>query len=139
MEKLDSALCQWIVLYINYFNFQFSYLHNFANQITLKSGLPQKFSTIMGQINAPFWTHVGHKGWSKDGKTFIGCYTIALKFWDELNANFALLYFSSYSSIKKLQPYLKNLEKNNKAVHLRLVLTYLFTRMDQKCTNDTRF
>ena len=29
MEKLDSALCQCIVLYTNYFNFQFSYLHTF--------------------------------------------------------------------------------------------------------------
>ena len=27
MEKLDSALCQWIVLYNNYFNFQFPYVH----------------------------------------------------------------------------------------------------------------
>ena len=33
-------------------------------------------------------------------KTFIRSYTIALKFLDEFNANFALLYFSSYSSIK---------------------------------------
>ena len=43
---------------------------------------------------------MGHKEWEKDGKTFTRCYTIALKFWDELNANFVLLYFSSYRSIK---------------------------------------
>ena len=27
MKKLDSALCQQIVLYTHYFNFQFSYLY----------------------------------------------------------------------------------------------------------------
>ena len=46
-------------------------------------------------INIPLWTHLGHKGWRKDGKTFIRCYTIALKFWNEFNANFVLLYFLS--------------------------------------------
>ena len=35
MEKLDSALCQWIVLYTHYFNFHFSYLHTFYKPITL--------------------------------------------------------------------------------------------------------
>ena len=30
MEKIDSALCQWIALYTRYFNFQFSYLHSFS-------------------------------------------------------------------------------------------------------------
>ena len=45
---------------------------------------------------------MGQKGWRKDGKTFIRCYTIALKFWDEFNSNFALSYFSSYSSIKMI-------------------------------------
>ena len=54
------------------------------------------------------------------------CYTIALKLWDEFNANFALLYFSSYSSIKMWHFFLKNAEKNNNAVQLRLVLTYPF-------------
>ena len=39
MEKLDSALCQGIVLYNNYFNFQFSHLHRFykPNDIKTKS------------------------------------------------------------------------------------------------------
>ena len=83
-----------------------------------------KFSTIMEQINVPLWAQMGHKGWRKDGKTFIRCYTIALKFWDKFNANFVLLYFSSYSSIKMQHLYLKDVEKNNKAVHLRLVQTY---------------
>ena len=30
--------------------------------------------------------------------------SIALKFWDEFNANFVLLYFSSYSLIKNMTP-----------------------------------
>ena len=132
MVKLHSALYQWIVLYTNYLNFQFSYLHIFYKPKKIKTKPSTKvqtlfkFSTIMGQINIPLWTHMGHKGWRKDGKTFIRCYTIALKLWDEFNANFVLLYFSSYSSIKMWHFFLKNVEKNNKAVHLRLVLTYLF-------------
>ena len=134
MEKLDSALhCVYelcYILIISIFNFLI-FIH-FTNQITLKPSLAQKlklifkFSTIMEQINVPLWTHMGHKGWRKDGKTFIRCYTIALKYWDEFNANFVLLYFSSYSSIKMWCPCLKNVEKNNKAVPLSLVLTYLF-------------
>ena len=129
---------QWIVsmnelcyiLIISTFNFLL--FIQFTNQIILKTSLAQKlklifkFSTIKGQINVPLWTHMGHKGWRKDGKTFIRCYTIALKLWDEFNANFVLLYFSSYSSIKMWHTFLKNVEENNKAVHLRLVLTYLF-------------
>ena len=53
MEKLDSALYQWIVLYTNHFNSQFSYLHSFYKPKTLKPSLGQKlklilkFSTIM--------------------------------------------------------------------------------------------
>ena len=47
---------------------------------------------------------MGYKGWRKDGKTFIRCYIIALKFWDEFNSNFVLSYFSSYSSIKDVTP-----------------------------------
>ena len=132
MEKVDSAFCQWIVLYTNSIFNVLIFIH-FANQITkLKPSKAQKwklifrFITIMGQIRVPLWTQKGHKRWRKDGKTFIKCYTIALKFWDEFNANFALWYFSSYSWIKKWHLCIKNLEKNNKAVDLRLVLTYLF-------------
>ena len=131
MENLTvhcvNELCY--ILIISIFNFLI-FIH-FTNQITLKPSLAQKlklifkFSTIMEQINVPLWTHMGHKGWRKDGKTFIWCYTIALKFWDEFNANFVLLYFSTCSSIKMWHLYLKNMEKNNKVVHLRLVLTYL--------------
>ena len=36
MEKLDSALRQWIVSYTHYFNFQFSIFIQFTNQITLQ-------------------------------------------------------------------------------------------------------
>ena len=105
-------------------NFNFLIFIHFTNQITLKPSLAQKlklifkFSMIMGQINIPLWTHMGHKGWRKDGKTFIRCYTIALKLWDEFNTNFVLLYFSSYSSIKMWHLFLKNVEKSNKAVPL---------------------
>ena len=128
MKKLDSKLCQWMdfcyILIIS--NFNFLIFINFTNQITLKPSLEQmlklkfKFSTIKGKINAPLWAHMEHKGWRKDGKTFIRCYTIALKFWDEFNSNFVLSYFSSYSSIIKIwHIYLKNVEKNSKAVHLK--------------------
>ena len=55
--------------------------------------------------------HMGHKGWRKDEKTFITCYTIALKFWDEFSANFVLLYFSSHRSIKMWNLSLKNVEQ----------------------------
>ena len=134
MEKLEkwivsmNELCYILIILI----FNFLIFIHFTNQITLKPSLAQKlklifkFSTIMEQINVPLWTHMGHKGWRKDGKTFIRCYTIALKLWDEFNANFVLLYFSSYSSIKMWHLYLKHVEKNNKAVHLRLVFTYFF-------------
>ena len=47
------------------------------------------------------------KGW----KNF---YTIALKFWDQFNANSVLFYLSSYNSIKMRHLYLKHVEKNNK-------------------------
>ena len=128
MHHCVYELCY--ILIISIFNFLI-FIH-FTNQITLKPSLAQKlklifkFSTIMGQINIPLWTHMGHKGWRKDGKTFIRCYTIALKLWDKFKANFVLLYFSSYSSIKMWHLCLKNMEKNNKAVHLMLVFTFLF-------------
>ena len=51
--------------------------------------------------------HMGHKRQRKVGKTFIRCCTIALKFWGEFNANFVLLYCSSYSSIKMWHLYPK--------------------------------
>ena len=44
MEKLDSALCQWIVVYINYCNFLFFYFHIFykTNNIETKPGAKVK-------------------------------------------------------------------------------------------------
>ena len=111
LKKPYSALCQWIVLYIHYFDFKFSYFLDFPNQITLKESLAKKlrlnfkFSLIKRQIYITLWIHLGIKkvmenGWKMDGKTFMRCYNIALKFWDEFNANFALLYCSGYRSIK---------------------------------------
>ena len=118
------------ILIISIFNFLI-FIH-FTNQIILKPSLAQKsklifkFGTIMEQINIPLWTHMGHKGWRKDKKTFIRSDTIALKFWDEFNTKCVLLYFSCYSSIKIWHLRLKNVEKNNKVVPLRVVLAYLF-------------
>ena len=51
---------------------------------------------------------MGHKELREDGKTFTRCFTIALKFWDEFNANLVFLYFSSYKSIKIWHLYFKN-------------------------------
>ena len=100
-------MCQWIVLYAHYFNFPFSLIFiRFTNQKTLNQSLVQKlnlifkFSLMKRQINIPHWTFVWYKGWGKDEKTSISCSPIALKFWDEFNASFVLLYFSSYRSIK---------------------------------------
>ena len=130
MEKLYSALCQWIVLHTHYINF-FTFIH-FTNQITLIQNLAQRlklilrFSSTKRQKNIPLWTHLRHTGWRKNGKTFIRCYTIVLKFWDEFNANFVLLYFLSYRSIKVWHLYLKYVFKNNKVVHLRLLFQILF-------------
>ena len=84
-----------------------------------------KLGLIKRQINIPLWTYIGYKRWIKDGKTFARCYTIALNFWHEYDVNFVLLYFSSYRLIKSWHLYLKNVEKNNKAVHLRLLSAYL--------------
>ena len=51
----------------------------------------------MEQINVSLCAQMGQKGWRNDGKTFIKGYTVALKFWDDFNSNFVLLYFSSYN------------------------------------------
>ena len=115
-----------IILIVNFLIF----IH-FTNHITLKQSLAQKlnfiykFSSIMRLINIPLWTHMGQKGWTKDEKSFARCYTIALKFWGEFDSNFALLYVSSYRSIKIWHFYLKNVKKNNKVLHLRLFFIYL--------------
>ena len=65
MEKLDGALCQLIVLYTNYFIFQFSHLHTFYKQNNIKikhsTKVIFKFSTIMEHVNVLLWTHMGHK------------------------------------------------------------------------------
>ena len=77
-----NEVCYILIISI----FKFLIFVYFTNQIALKPSLAQtlklvfKFSTIKGQINAPFWTHMGHKGRTMDRKTFIRYYTIALKF-----------------------------------------------------------
>ena len=72
--------------------FQFSYLYALykPNNITTKLSLKVKSSKLARQreINIRLWTHMRHKGWRKNGKTFTRCYTIAVKFWDEFNANY---------------------------------------------------
>ena len=76
MEKLDSVLCQWTLLYTNYFNFQFSYCNTFYKPNNIKTKPSKKvktlfeFTTIKGQINVPLWTHMEHGGW-KDAKTLL--------------------------------------------------------------------
>ena len=134
MEKLDSALFLRIVLYTNYFNFKFSYLHTFYKPSNIKTKPSTKFKTYIqiyhnnGTDKCSTLDSHGAQRMKKGWKVFHHqrCYTIALKFWDEFNANFVSLYFSSYSSIKMWHLCLKNMEKNNKAVPLRFVLTYLF-------------
>ena len=48
MEKLYTALCQWIALHTHYFNFQFSYLYTFykPNIKVLKQSLAEKLYLI---------------------------------------------------------------------------------------------
>ena len=125
MEKLDSALCQWIVIYSL---FQFSiFFINFTNRrLPQKLKLIFKFIPIKRQINVPPWTHMEHTGWRKHGRTFARCF--ALNGGDEFNANFVLLYFLFCRSIKIGHLYLKNAEKN-KLVHLRLFFTYLYQNL----------
>ena len=131
MEKSTVHCVNELYYILIIWTFNFLIFIHFTNQIILKLSLAQKlklifkFSTIKRQINVPLRTHMRFKEWGKDGKTFIRCYTVALKFWDEFNANFVWLFFSSCSWRNMWQLYLKNLEKNNKAVHLSLVLIYL--------------
>ena len=47
MEKLDSALCQWVVLYTNYLRFQFSYLHTFYKKNNIKTKSSTKVKTYI--------------------------------------------------------------------------------------------
>ena len=60
MEKFNSPLCQQIVLYTHYFNFQFLISIHFTNLITLKQSLSEKlnlvfkFSLIKRHINFHF-------------------------------------------------------------------------------------
>ena len=96
LHALIFHMTKPVVFYSHYFNFLI-FIH-FIKQITLKQSLAQrlkvilKFSSIKRQINIEF------------------------------NANFVLLYFLSDSSIKIWLLYLKNLQKNNRVVHLRFAL-----------------
>ena len=52
MEKRDSGLCEWIVLYTNYFSylnihFQFSYLQTFYKPNNIKSKHSSKVETYI--------------------------------------------------------------------------------------------
>ena len=119
-----NELCY--ILIISIFNF----LHKFYKQkSTAKVKTYFQIIPIKRQINIPPWTHMEHIGWRKHGRTFARCYTIALNLEDEFNASFVLLYFSFYRSIKIGHLYLKNAEKNNKLVHLRLFFTFLYQNL----------
>ena len=109
MEKLDNALYQWIVIYTNLSISNFLIFIHFTNQKSLKPSLAQNLIFQSG----PTWG-------IKDEETFIRCYTIALKPWDEFNVNFVLLYFSSYCSVKMWHFFLKNVEKNNKDMFINM-------------------
>ena len=120
------------MLYTHYFNFQFSYLHTFykPNNIKTKAGtrIKSDFSIKLDKLTDKYSTldmHVGHNGWRNDGKTIIRCHTIVLRFEMNLMPIFFVLHFSSYRSIKTWCLYLRNVEKNNYLVHLRLLFTYL--------------
>ena len=61
---------------------------------------------------------MGHEERREDGKKFIRRYTIALKFWDEFNANFVFVIFFKLWVNKNLAPLLQKCkEKSNKVVH----------------------
>ena len=47
MEKPDSALCLGIVLYTNYFNFRFSYLHTLYKSNNIKTKPSTKVKTYI--------------------------------------------------------------------------------------------
>ena len=47
MEKLDSAFCQQVLLYHDYFNFQFSYLHTLCKPNNIKTKPSSKFKTYI--------------------------------------------------------------------------------------------
>ena len=87
------------------------------------------------QINIPFWTHMGHKKNEERKEKLTRCYIVALKFWDEFNANFILLYFSSYRSIKIWDFYTKNVEKKKQGNALRLLFTDLHFTYHQNLFN----
>ena len=80
MDKRNSVLCQEIVLYTHYLNFQFSIIIYFTNQITLKQNLAQRLKIIF-KFN---WIKTLIKAEEKIEKIFWG----------------VLLHFSSYRSIK---------------------------------------
>ena len=109
MHCVNELYCIFII--------SFFYLHafhkpnNIITKPSIKVTLIFKVSQTKRQIDIPLWTHMGHKEWSEDGKTFTKCYTIASKFWDEFNANFVLLHFSSYRSIKIWHIYFRYVEK----------------------------
>ena len=46
MEKLDSALCQWITLYTNDLDFQFSYLYTFYKSNNIENKVSTKLKLI---------------------------------------------------------------------------------------------
>ena len=131
MENLTVHFINDLCCTIIFSVFSVFIFKRFTNQITLKQSLAQKLnitfqlSFINWQINISLWTCMGHEGWRKNGKPFIRCYIIALRIWDEFNANFGLLHFWCCKSIKVWHFYLKNLEENNNTVHLRLFFTYL--------------
>ena len=86
MEKLDSAFCLSIVLYTNYFNFQFSYLHTFYKPNNIKTKYSTKVKTYIQikhnngtnkcSILDPHGALRMKKGWKNFYKVLYHCFII---------------------------------------------------------------
>ena len=100
----------WYIIIISIFIFLI--FKHFTSQTTLKRRLVQKlnltskFSSIKRQINIPLWTHMGHKEWRKDEKTFIRHYRVYTDF-----SHFSIMHFFPDFSLKTHKNPLTTLKK----------------------------
>ena len=100
----------WYIIIISIFIFLI--FKHFTSQTTLKRRLAQKlnltskFSSIKRQINIPLWTHMGHKEWRKDEKTFIRHYRVYTDF-----SHFSIMHFFPDFSLKTHKNPLTTLKK----------------------------
>ena len=119
-----NELCYTLIISI----FSFLIFIHFTSQITSKQSLAQKLnlifqlSSINWQINIPLGTHAWSmkKGWKNFYKVLYHCFKILRWIW----CKFCSVTFLMLQVNKKLT-YLKDVEKNNNAMHLRLLFIYL--------------